>query len=144
MTSSRHSLCVFFGGKPPKELPWMHKTVCLLNFISRHEHCVTMLGDLSSLDLIMDAHNTILEHADFLVDEESCNDQYELKDDDDNFSDISSISCTTFTDISCTTLTEISSVSSTIFTDCPRKSPSTLLRKARSFGKRVRKLFCCI
>jgi len=136
MNSSRHSLCAFFGGAPPKELPWMRKTVCLLNFISRHEHCVNMLGDLSSLDWDVEAHNNIREHADFLVDEESCNEEYELKDDDTS---ISGITLTSYS-----TLTEMSSVSSNTFTDHSSKSPSTFLHKARSFGKWMRKLFCCM
>ena len=133
MTSSRDYLYDFFEGPIPKDLPCMREHVCLVNFLRRHDPN----GNVDESDyeeLRVYAQIKIFERQQFLVSKDV---ESDLMDDDDSFDTITSVSSSsTFTDISEISLNNIS-------TELSTKKGSSFLCKVRSFGRRLKELFCC-
>ena len=143
MTSSRDYLYDFFEGPIPKDLPCMREHVCLVNFLRRHDPN----GNVDESDyeeLRVYAQIKIFERQQFLVSKDV---ESDLMDDDDSFDTISSVSSSsTFTDISEISLNNISTEISlnNISTELSTKKGSSFLCKVRSFGRRLKELFCCL
>ena len=112
----------------------MREHVCLVNFLRRHDPN----GNVDESDyeeLRVYAQIKIFERQQFLVSKDV---ESDLMDDDDSFDTITSVSSSsTFTDISEISLNNIS-------TELSTKKGSSFLCKVRSFGRRLKELFCCM